>query len=115
MDHFQSPLMYGGTLPDIDGFTLSLFTNEEVLNMYHTLNYRRQIYRDDNWVVWEGRSDKEEYVAFFNIGEANLDIPRDLSDRFIGESKVVRDLWGKKDIRLEEQIVNAHGALLIRK
>ncbi|WP_449598512.1 glycoside hydrolase family 27 protein [Niallia sp. Marseille-Q9988] len=112
---FQSPLMYGGTLPDIDGFTLSLFTNEEVLNMYHTLNYRRQIYRDDNWVVWEGRSDKEEYVAFFNIGEANLDIPRDLSDRFIGESKVVRDLWGKKDIRLEEQIVNAHGALLIRK
>jgi len=112
---FQSPLMYGGTLPDIDGFTLSLFTNEEVLNMYHTLNYRRQIYRDDNWVVWEGRSDNEEYVAFFNIGEANLDIPRDLSDRFIGESKVVRDLWGKKDIRLKEQIVNAHGVILIRK
>jgi len=112
---FQSPLMYGGTLPDIDDFTLSLFTNEEVLDMYHTLNYRRQVYRDDNWIVWEGRSENNEYIAFFNVGEFSLELPRELSNRFIGESKVVRDLWGKKDIRVEEQIINAHGAILIRK
>lgn len=112
---FQSPLMYGGTLPDIDDFTLSLFTNEEVLYMYQTLTYRRQVYRDDNWIIWEGHSEKDEYIAFFNVGESNLEIPRTLSDRFVGANKVVRDLWEKKDIRLEEKIVNAHGAILIRR
>ncbi|WP_312093098.1 glycoside hydrolase family 27 protein [Niallia sp.] len=112
---FQSPLMYGGTLPDIDDFTLSLFTNEEVLDMYQTLTYRRQVYRDDNWIVWEGRSEHNEYIAFFNVGESNLEIPRELANRFVGANKVVRDLWGKKDIRLEEKVVNAHSAILIRK
>ncbi|WP_400243669.1 glycoside hydrolase family 27 protein [Niallia sp. JL1B1071] len=112
---FQSPLMYGGTLPDIDDFTLSLFTNEEVLDMYQTLTYRRQVYRDDNWIIWEGRSEKDEYISFFNVGESNLEIPRELSDRFVGMNREVRDLWGKKDIRLDEQVVNAHGAILIRK
>ena len=112
---FQSPLMYGGTLPDIDDFTLSLFTNEEVLDMYRTLTYRRQAYRDDNWIVWEGRSEHNEYIALFNVGDSNLEIPSELSNRFIGANKVVRDLWGNKDTCLEKQIVNAHGAILIRK
>jgi alpha-galactosidase len=93
---FQSPLMYGGTLPDIDDFTLSLFTNEEVLDMYRTLTYRRQAYRDDNWIVWEGRSEHNEYIALFNVGNSNLEIPSELSNRFIGANKVVRDLWEKR-------------------
>ena len=49
------------------------------------------------------------------MGDSNLEIPSELSNRFIGANKVVRDLWGNKDTCLEKQIVNAHGAILIRK
>lgn len=111
---FQSPLMYGGTLPDIDDFTLSLFTNKEVLIMYKTITSKHQVFRDENWIVWMANSQKREYVAIFNVSENDADLPHSLLSQFIGQSKV-RDLWQSKEILASEINVSSHGAILLSK
>lgn len=110
---FQSPLMYGGTLPDIDAFTLSLFTNKEVLTMYQTLTQRRQYYRDENWVVWHATSEEKEYVAIFNVSENEQAIPESLVSDLVPQGDFVYDLWHQQAILLSEQKLAPHGALLI--
>lgn len=109
---FQSPLMYGGTLPDIDDFTLNLFTNSEVLEMYHSLENRRQYSRDEEWIVWQASSADKKYVAFFNVSHQKLKLPKEKWSDLI-DSEAVRDLWKQEDIQLNQQTINPHGALLI--
>lgn len=110
---FQSPLMYGGTLPDIAPFTLSLLTNEEVLTMHRTITYRRQYYRDEEWIVWRGTSPEREYVAIFNLSAEEKNVPTFLADSILKKPGTVHSLWEKKDIQLKEKKVAPHGALLI--
>src|SRR5699024_2038168 len=110
---FQSPLMYGGTLPDIDDFTLSLFTNEEVLDMYHSLVDRRQIYRDDNWIMWQAHSETDTYVAVFNVSDDPDCLPKSLVNKI--KARQFRDLWAKEDSSFETALeVNSHGARLLK-
>ena len=110
---FQSPLMYGGTLPDIDDFTLSLFTNEEVLDMYHNLVDRRQIYRDDNWIMWQAHSETDTYVAVFNVSDDPDCLPKSLVNKI--KARQFRDLWAKEDSSFETALeVNSHGARLLK-
>lgn len=110
---FQSPLMYGGTLPDIDEFTFQLFTNNEVLEMYHSLIERYQYYRDENWIVWYAKSEMKEYVAFFNVSAKDEVLPINLWPHLIDSKIVVRDLWRNKDVKLVNQVISSHGVLLV--
>lgn len=104
---FQSPLMYGGTLPDIDDFSLSLFTNEEVLHMYKTINWRRQIYRDENWIIWKATSKEIKYYGVFNVSEDTLYYPSFLNE--VIKERGLLSLWDKKQIdNLEEVVFNKH-------
>lgn len=66
---FQSPLMYGGELADLDAWTLSLLTNTEVNEMHRTLEGQRQEYRDDEWIVWSGENKESTYIAIFNVSD----------------------------------------------
>lgn len=109
---FQSPLMYGGTLPDIDDFTMNLFTNEEVLEMYHSVEHRRQYSRNQEWIIWQASSASKNYVAFFNVSEKTLQLPKDKWSELI-DTKIVRDLWKKEDIQLSGQKIASHGVLLV--
>ncbi|HJA90177.1 MAG TPA: glycoside hydrolase family 27 protein [Candidatus Jeotgalibaca merdavium] len=111
---FQSPLMYGGTLTDIDAFTLGLFTNEEVLHMHRTISGQRQIYRDQNWVIWQAHNEESTYIALFNVSENTQPLEAHLVDAYIGES-TYRDLWAKEDINVKGTSIPAHGALLLRR
>ncbi|WP_396019972.1 hypothetical protein [Bacillus sp. SD088] len=112
---FQSPLMYGGTLPDIDEFTLSLFTNRDVLYMYQTLTDRRQYYRDDSWIVWHARNDQNEYFAFFNVSEEESEVPKEIWSKLLKPEETVKDLWRQQELTMPNQKVASHGALLVRK
>lgn len=112
---FQSPLMYGGTLPDIDEFTLSLFTNRDVIDMYQTLTDRRQYYRDDTWIVWHASNEQNNYVAFFNVSEHELELPEKLWTELVQPQEKVKDLWRQQEITLHNKKIASHGALLIRK
>nr|WP_238482553.1 glycoside hydrolase family 27 protein [Lederbergia galactosidilytica] len=111
---FQSPLMYGGTLPDIDEFTLSLFTNRDVIDMYQTLTDRRQYYRDDTWIVWHASNGQSNYVAFFNVSEHELELPEELWSELVQPEEKVKDLWRQQEITLHNNKIASHGALLIR-
>lgn len=108
---FGSPLMFGGTLTDIDDFTLSLLTNESVLKMYHEIVERRQIYRDRDWIVWRGTSKSQSYYGIFNVSEDKKEVPEKL--KVLVEGNSVIDLW-HGDMYSKEDVweVVRHGVIL---
>lgn len=109
----QSPLMYGGTLPDIDSFTLSLFTNKKVIEMYQQINAQGEIYRDKDWIVWEASSKTDNYFAIFNVSDIDTTIPSEVLE-FLPENTLF-ELWQEKELDLTKASVNSHGALLLQK
>lgn len=112
---FQSPLMYGGTLPDIDAFTLDLFTNEDVLHMHKTLVEQRQFYRDKIWIVWKATNGENEYIAFFNVSEEEQEIPSAIWSQLLEADDEIQDMWKRRTIAITEQKVASHGVLLVKK
>lgn len=108
----QSPLMFGGTLPDIDDFTLHLFTNETVLEMYQTLNTQREIYRDSTWIIWQATSAAATYHAIFNVGLDTQPFPQTLQQQFSIDKGL--DCWRQKECHLSETEIPSHGALLLK-
>lgn len=67
---FRSPLMFGGDLRENDEFTLSLLTNERLLEMHKKGRKPKEIYRKKDLVIWRSKTkDGKIYLAIFNIGE----------------------------------------------
>jgi len=67
---FRSPLMFGGDLRGNDEFTLSLLTNEKLLNMHKNGRGAKQISRKDDIVTWMCKTkDGKKYLAVFNISD----------------------------------------------
>jgi hypothetical protein len=99
---FRSPLMFGGNLPDNDEFTLSLITNEEVLAVNQKSEKNRELYSDDNKVIWTANvpGTNEQYIAIFNISDnvlKNAKIEwKELAQGYTKYS--VRNLWEKKNL-----------------
>jgi len=95
----QSPLMFGGDLPTTDPFTLSLITNEEVLevNQHGARGY--PVSESGDRIVWtadapDGRS---KYLAVFNLGANAAEIHVDWPALKLPETCTLRDLWKKSD------------------
>ena len=65
---FKSPLMFGGDLPSNDSFTLSLLTNNEVLEVNQHSANNKQLFRKDNLIAWTADDTKtgDKYLALFN-------------------------------------------------
>ncbi|WP_121660826.1 glycoside hydrolase family 27 protein [Metabacillus litoralis] len=95
---FRSPLMFGGELRDNDDWTLSLLTNEEVLNMHRTSHSARQVYRKHDKVVWAAEGDHEIYVALFNISDRKQTVSISLDELHVSEEVQPRDLWNKRQL-----------------
>jgi hypothetical protein len=97
---FRSPLMFGGELRDNDDWTLSLLTNEEVLEMHKYSHSARQVYRKDEKVVWASQGDEGYYVALFNIGDKTQKVSVDFSQLDLPSSKPLqlRDLWKREQL-----------------
>ncbi|MRH43349.1 alpha-galactosidase [Aquibacillus halophilus] len=91
---FRSPLMFGGELQDNDEWTLSLLTNEEVLYVHQHSYGARQIYRENDCVVWSARDrNGNTFAALFNISDEETTVSVDLEELNGSESKLARDLW----------------------
>ncbi len=70
---FRSPLMFGGDLRECDEFTLSLLTNERLLEMHKKGRKPRQVYRKKDLVIWRSMAkDGRIFLAIFNIGEKTV-------------------------------------------
>ncbi|MFC4386340.1 glycoside hydrolase family 27 protein [Gracilibacillus marinus] len=113
---FKSPLMFGGELRDNDEWTLSLVTNEEVLEAHRDGYGARQVKREDDTVVWASCGDEHTlYIALFNLTDETKTVGVTFDQLEMEENKVeVRDLWAKKSLgKLSDKIeveVSSHGA-----
>jgi alpha-galactosidase len=97
----QSPLMYGGDLPSNDAFSLSLLTNEEVLNANQNGTNGHQLFRDGDQIAWVSDVPhlSSKYLAVFNAGDNS---PRDIRVDFarlgLPSTCEIRDLWQKTSL-----------------
>ena len=72
---FGSPLMLGAELTKLDDWTMSLLTNQEILNMQDPIYRPHQICRDEEKAIWmaykddTAEQDNTIYIALFNLGE----------------------------------------------
>lgn len=114
---FRSPLMFGGELRNNDDWTLSLITNEEVLNVNQHSHGAHPVADYQNIKIWLSQSEKgEPIIAVFNTDSTNKKIGIKFSDLGIGGRYTVRDLWQKNDISVNADSIctniNPHGAVL---
>ena len=73
---FRSPLMIGANLALLDDETFKLLTNERIYTMARSIRESKEVYKDDRFIVWEGRSLDNGYTAIFNISDSlQHDIP----------------------------------------
>jgi hypothetical protein len=117
----RSPLMFGGDLPTLDPFTLSLLTNEEALAVDQDATGNRELFARGNHIAWvaDVSMSHDKYLAAFNLAD---DAPAEVIVRWseLGMSGkcVVRDLWERKDLgSFETQFaprIAPHGAGLYR-
>ncbi len=124
----RSPLILGCDLTKLDGPTLALITNDEVLAINQHSKNNRQLFRtDDGIVAWiaEAPSGSEKYIAVFNVrsispdaAPATASVTVKFADAGLPDVVSVRDLWGKRDLGVSQTDfsteVPAHGARLFR-
>ena len=96
----RSPLMFGGDLPGNDDFTLSLLTNDEVLQVHRASQNNRQLFQKGDHIAWIAKStaSDDQYLALFNIGDESSVVEVDLSLLGNNVSYNARDLWSKTDV-----------------
>jgi hypothetical protein len=68
---FRSPLMFGGDLPNNDEFTLSLITNNDVLNVNQNSINGKQLFRENDLIAWTADDPKtgDKFLALFNASD----------------------------------------------
>jgi hypothetical protein len=117
---FRSPLMMGGHLPLADEFTVSLLTNEEVLEVNQRGSHAREVLNADDRVIWlsDAPDAGDKYVALFNTGEAAQTVAVEFARLGLGPRYEVRDLWKRENLGRAEREwqaeVPSHGAKLYR-
>ncbi len=116
-----APLIFSGDMTKLDDFTLSLLTNDEVLdvNLDPLGRQARRVARDGGAEVWaKEMEDGSKAVGLFNRGELPRKVTARWPDLGLEGDKVVRDLWRQKDVgtfgEAFEATVARHGAVLVR-
>ena len=118
---FGSPLMLGAELTQMDPWTLSLLTKEEILKMVSNDFVGKQLERDEDHAVWSCYNKKtdEKYVAYFNLKEEKQTITADwnqIAQFTVEKDQKVREIWSEENTTVEQGIlsvdVEAHGVKL---
>jgi len=116
-----SPLLIGCDLTKMDDFTLSLLTNDEVLevNQDPLGKQARRVSQAGELEVWaKEMEDGSLAVGLFNRGESENNITAKWSELGIEGKQIVRDLWRQKDLgEFGDQYaatVPRHGVALVR-
>jgi alpha-galactosidase len=116
-----APLIFSGDITRLDDFTLSLLTNDEVLEVDQDPLGRpgRRVARVDSLEVWaKDMEDGTKAVGLFNRGDKEAVVTAKWDDLALRGKQVVRDLWRQKDLgTFEEQFQSAvprRGVVLVR-
>jgi alpha-galactosidase len=116
-----APLIFSGDITRLDDFTLSLLTNDEVLDVDQDAlgkpGHCVAIYGTRE--VWaRDLEDGAKAVGLFNRGDASTEVIAKWADLGVEGKLTVRDLWRQKDIgRFKSEFkatVPRHGVVLIR-
>lgn len=112
---FRSPLMLGAEMTKLDEWTMKLLTNQNVLHLLEHSHGAKEIYRCDDTIAWESEdnSEKNSYLAVFNISENQINFPfskiKDMAGKGI-------ELWSGKTVDLSSSIaIYPHGAILLKR
>jgi len=116
-----APLILSGDMRHLDDFTLSLLTNDEVIevNQDPLGKQARRVAQDDELEVWaKDMEDGSNAVGLFNRGELESVVTAKWSDLGLAGKRIVRDLWRQKDLgvfegRFETKVPR-HGVVLVR-
>jgi alpha-galactosidase len=116
-----SPLLIGCDLTQLDEFTLSLLTNDEVLEVNQDpLGQQAGVKAKDGYVeVWAKKmADGSTAVGLFNRDETPKTVTAKWSDLGLSGPLRVRDLWRQKDLgtftgKFEAEVPR-HGCVLVR-
>lgn len=116
-----APLILSGDITRLDEFTLSLLTNDEVLDVDQDPLGKpgKRISAEDDREVWaKPMEDGSLAVGLFNRGEMESTVTAKWSDLGLTGSQVVRDLWRQQDLGSFESEFQAqvprHGVVLVR-
>ncbi len=107
----NSPLMFGGNLPDNDPFTLSLLTNDEVLAVDQHATGGRELFHRGNQVAWmaDAPNSLAKYLAVFNVGDTGEeDVRVNWADLGLTGRCTAHDLWSGKDAGTSPQGQSFH-------
>ena len=118
----SAPLLIGCDLTTLDEFTLSLLTNDEVLDVNQDpLGHqaRRMVETGDVQIWAKNMEDGSKAVGLFNMHALNTqEITVKWSDLGIEGKQVVRDLWRQKDVKTSSKgysvEVPPHGVVLVK-
>lgn len=114
----RSPLMFGGHLPDTPAETLSLLTNDGLLEVLSRSTGGREIIRDHSLVVWAAELDGDAVRAVFWLGENAETLDVHLADLGCSPAVTAVDVWSGQPITVADGtiplVVPRHGARVIR-
>ena len=116
-----APLIFSGDITRLDEFTISLLTNDEVIDVDQDPLGKpgRRAAMDDDREVWvRDLEDGSKAVGLFNRGECEANVTAKWADLGIKGKQVVRDLWRQKDLGTFngefQASVPRHGVVLVR-
>jgi alpha-galactosidase len=116
-----APLIFSGDLTRLDDFTLSLLSNDEVIEVDQDPLGRpgRRVALDDDREVWvKELEDGSRAVGLFNRGELESSVSAKWSDLGATGKQIARDLWRQQDLGSYTgefgATVPRHGVVLIR-
>lgn len=117
----DAPLLIGCDLTQIDDFTMSLLTNDEVLDVNQDPLGKQasKVGGSGTIEVWaKDMEDGSKAVGIFNRGRAEATGTAQFSELGIQGKQVVRDLWRQQDVGTFENEyhtqVPGHGVVLVR-
>ena len=96
-----APLILSGDITRLDDFTLSLLTNDEVIDVDQDTLGRpgRRMAADGRVEVWvRDMEDGSKAVGLFNRGERETEVVARWQDLSLQGPKKVRDLWRQQDL-----------------
>jgi alpha-galactosidase len=116
-----APLIFSGDITRLDDFTLSLLTNDEVLDVDQDPLGKpgRRVAIDGDLEVWaRDMEDGTKAVGLFNRGEDTTTVTAKWADLGLKGKRIVRDLWRQQDLgKFENEFKTAvprHGVVLVR-
>jgi alpha-galactosidase len=116
-----APLIFSGDITRLDDFTLSLLTNDEVIDVDQDPLGKPgcRVAIDGDLEVWaKDMEDGTKAVGLFNRGEDATTVTAKWADLGLKGKRIVRDLWRQKDLGKYDgefkTLVPRHGVVLIR-